>query len=177
MKIEKKHIPRSHGTGKFDTRNIKKLGNGVIFEEGVLIFHPENVEIGDNVYIGHKTILKAYHKNDMIIGECTWIGQCCFFHSAGGIYIGKSVGIGPHTKILTSVHDEKQIETPVIDNELIFNEVVIEDGCDIGIGSIILPGIHIGEGSIIGAGSIVTKDIPEYSVWAGNPAKQLRKRL
>lgn len=177
MKFGKIRTPKSHGTGRFETQDVKKIGSGVIFEEGVLIFHPENVEIGDNVYIGHNTILKAYHKNDMIIRDGTWIGQCCFFHSAGGISIGKSVGIGPYTKILTSVHTETQPEIPVIDNELIFNEVVIGDGCDIGIGTIILPGIHIGEGSIIGAGSIVTKDLPAYSVCAGNPAKQLRKRL
>lgn len=51
-----------------------------------------------------------------------------------------------------------------------------DEGCDIGIGSIILPGIKIGEGSIIGAGSVVTKNVEPYTVVAGNPARTLRKR-
>jgi len=57
-----------------------------------------------------------------------------------------------------------------------FKKVVIGDGCDIGVGSIVLPGVEIGEGSLIGAGSVVTKDIPPYTVYAGNPARFLRKR-
>jgi acetyltransferase-like isoleucine patch superfamily enzyme len=64
----------------------------------------------------------------------------------------------------------------VIDNQLEFGEVVIDDGCDIGMGAIILPGVHVGKGAIIGAGSVVTKDVEGFTVVAGNPAKLLRKR-
>ena len=169
---------RSHGNGKFKREDFKKIGENVIFEDGVLVFHPENIEIGNNVYMGHNTILKGYCKNKMSIGDHTWIGQNCFLHSAGGITIGKAVGIGPMVKILTSVHkEEKDLLKPIIFCDLKFNEVVIKDGCDIGMGSIILPGVKIEEGSIVGAGSVVTKDIPPYSVVVGNPAKVLRKRI
>src|SRR5687768_5743868 len=95
---------KTHGTGAFAPSDLARLGSGVVLEEGVLVFHPENVEIGDDVYVGHRTILKAYHKNRMVIGKGTWIGQTCFFHSAGGITIGENVGIGPCVKILTSAH-------------------------------------------------------------------------
>jgi acetyltransferase-like isoleucine patch superfamily enzyme len=74
------------------------------------------------------------------------------------------------------VHKEDDLSKPIIFNDLEFGEVIIEDGCDVGMGSIILPRVKIGEGSIIGAGSVVTKNIPPYSVVAGNPAKSLRKR-
>jgi acetyltransferase-like isoleucine patch superfamily enzyme len=167
---------RSHGDGKFKMEDFKRIGANVIFEKGVFVFHPENIEIGNNVYIGHNTILEGYHKNKMSIGDHTWIGQGCFFHSAGGIKIGKAVGVGPGVKILTSVHKEDDLSKPIIFNDLEFGEVIIEDGCDVGMGSIILPRVKIGEGSIIGAGSVVTKNIPPYSVVAGNPAKSLRKR-
>lgn len=80
-------------------------------------------------------------------------------------------------KILTSVHKENDLSKPVLFCDLEFKEVVIEDGCDIGIGSIILPGVKIGEGSIVGAGAVVTKDVPPYSVVVGNPARILRKRV
>ena len=167
---------KSHGNGRFNPSDLKKMGNNVIFEDNVLIFHPGNVEIGNNVYIGHNSILKGYHKNFLKIGDNCWIGQMCYMHSAGGITIGQAVGIGPGVKILTSVHKENNLTNPIISNDLEFDEVVINDDCDIGIGSIILPGVKIGQGSIVGAGSVVTKNIPKYSVYAGNPARLLRTR-
>lgn len=167
---------KSHGDGTFRLKDFLHLGENVIIEKGVLIFHPENISIGDNVYIGHNTILKGYYKNEMIIGNNTWIGQGCFIHSAGGIKIGNSVGIGPMVKILSSFHQDLDINKAVIENDLFFNSVEIEDGSDIGIGSIILPGIKIGKGSIIGAGSVVTKNVEPYSVVAGVPARFLRSR-
>ncbi len=148
----------------------------MIFEEGVLVFHPETIEIGSNVYIGHNTILKGYHHNKMQIGDNTWIGQCCFFHSAGGLKIGRSVGIGPMTKILTSTHEAGNVAIPILEHPLVFDRVVLEEGSDIGIASIILPGVCVGKGAVIGAGSVVTKNVSPYCVVAGSPAKFLRKR-
>lgn len=167
---------KSHGTGCFKLKDFKKIGKNVVFERGVLVFHPENIEIGDNVYIGHNTILKAYHRNKFIIGNNSWIGQGCYFHSAAGIRIGNAVGIGPMVKIISSYHKEEGLDKPILFSPLEFKEVVLEDGCDIGIGSIILPGVRIGKGAIIGAGSVVTKDVSAYSIAAGVPAKLLRKR-
>lgn len=79
-------------------------------------------------------------------------------------------------KILTSFHQECDIELPVLYNPLKFQPVRICDGADIGIGAIILPGVTIGCGAIVGAGSVVTKNVEDYSVVAGNPARLLRMR-
>src|SRR4030042_5881357 len=130
--------PVSHGSGQFDSSNFKKFGENNVIEDGVLIFHPENISIGNNIYIGHNTIIKGYYNNEMIIGDGTWIGQGCFFHSGGGLIIGKSVGIGPLVKIFTSYHKEKELNIPLLHNPLEFCKVEIHDGADIGIGSIIL---------------------------------------
>jgi len=176
MKFDNYRKYKSHGSGKFKIGDFKRIGENVIFERGVIVFHPQNISIGENVYVGHNTILKGYYKNEMIVGDHTWIGQSCFFHSAGGIKIGKAVGFGPMVSILTSLHKENDLSNPVLFNNLEFKEVSIEDGCDIGMGSIILPGVKIGEGSIIGAGSVVTKDVSPYSVVAGVPARILRER-
>ncbi|MBU1259547.1 MAG: acyltransferase [Planctomycetes bacterium] len=167
---------KSHGTGIFDLSEFRKVGSGVVVEPGVLVFHPENIEIGSGVYIGHNTILKGYHKGKMIIGEGTWIGQQCFFHSAGDLIIGRNVGIGPGVKIITSFHSEEGIEKPILHSSIEFAPVHIDDNCDIGVGAIILPGTTIGRGSQIGAGAVVTKDIEPYAVVAGVPAKTLRMR-
>lgn len=73
----------SHGTGEFSLSQFASIGKDVIFETGVLVFHPENIEIGDSVYIRHYTILKGYYRNKLVIGEGSWIGQQCFFHAGG----------------------------------------------------------------------------------------------
>lgn len=168
---------RTHGDGEFDLTAFRKLGRDVIFEKGVLVFHPENIEIGDNVYVGHNVYLKGYYKNLMKIGSNTWIGQGCFLHSGGGLTIGNNVGVGPCVKIMTHHHSEPEdYRIPILFCEQEYKEVIIEDDCDIGIGAVILPGVRIGKGCLIGAGAVVTKDIEEYSVVAGVPAKVLRKR-
>jgi len=147
-----------------------------VFEGGVLVFHPENVHLGPRVYVGHQTILKGYFKSTMVIGEGTWIGQQCFFHSAGGLRIGRNVGIGPGVRILTSNHREAGRELPILHSPLDFAEVVIEDDADIGVSAVILPGVTIGRGAQIGAGAVVAESIPPYAVAAGVPARVLRFR-
>jgi len=168
--------PHSHGTGDFDPTQFARLGHNVVFESGVLVFHPENIEIGDNVYVGHHSILKGYYRNKMLIGAGTWIGQQCFFHSAGGLNIGCNVGIGPGVKIITSYHSEEAIDIPILHSSIEFSPVVIGDNCDVGVGAIILPGVTIGVGVQIGAGAVVTHSIADYAVVAGVPARVLRYR-
>lgn len=166
----------SHGTGVVDRTKFRALGENVILEPGVLVFHAENISLGSNIYVGHFSILKGYHRNAMVIGDNTWIGQQCFFHSAGGITIGRNVGVGPQVRILTSVHKEEGIEVPILFSNLRFAPVVIEDDADLGVGTIVLPGVTIGRGAQVGAGAVVTHDVAAYSVVAGVPAKILRRR-
>lgn len=167
---------RSHGDGRFSPDQFRARGTHLVFEEGVLVFHPENITLGENVYIGHRTILKGYYKNSFSIGDDVWIGQDCFLHAAGGLTIGSRIGIGPRVSILTSRHGEEGREVPILLSNLEFGPVVIEDDSDIGLGTIILPGVHVGRGAQIGAGAVVTRDVPPYSVVAGSPARLLRMR-
>jgi len=165
----------SHGTGQFVPDDLKHLGENVILENGVLIFHPETISIMDNVYIGHDTILKGYYNNKLTIGINTWIGQQCFFHCAGGLEIGKAVGIGPKVCILTSQHrPEGKKDCPVLFSPLEFKKVILKDGCDVGAASTILPGVTIGKGAIIAAGAVVTSDVPDHEIWGGVPAKKIK---
>jgi len=168
--------PRSHGTGEFQLSDFYYLGQGVVFESHVLVFHPENIEINDNVYVGHYTILKGYYKNKMVISAGSWIGQQCFFHSAGGLSIGRNTGIGPGVKIITSFHSDSEIEKPILHSTIKFAPVIIEDNCDIGAGAVILPGVTIGHGALIGAGAVVSKNIPAYTIAVGVPARVIRMR-
>src|SRR5262245_40718686 len=170
-------MPRSHGTGSFSPDDLRRCGEGVIFEPGVLVFHPEAIEIGDDVYIGHNAILKGYYTNRLIVGDRSWIGQQCFLHAAGGIRVGVRVGIGPGVRILTSTHQlPSDKRTPIMDGALELAPVVLEDGCDIGVGAILLPGVTIGMGAQIGAGAVVTKDVPPGGIAAGVPARVIATR-
>jgi len=167
---------QSHGTGELELSRFPKLGSNVVFEPGVLVFHPETIRIGSNVYIGHNTILKGYFQSELAIGDDTWIGQQCFMHSAGGLSIGSRVGIGPGVRIITSYHKEEGPEVPILFSDLEFEEVVLEDDCDIGVGAIILPGVRVGKGSQVGAGAVVSQKVAPFSVVAGVPARLLRHR-
>lgn len=166
----------SHGTGAFEPSQLGRLGRGVVLEAGVLVFHPENVEIGDDVYVGHQTILKAYHVNRMRIGSGTWIGQQCFLHSAGGIEIGRDVGIGPGVRILTSTHRLDQLDRPILHAAVERAPVTVEDGADLGVGAILLPGVRVGHGAQVGAGAVVTADVPALAIVAGVPARVIGSR-
>jgi acetyltransferase-like isoleucine patch superfamily enzyme len=165
----------SHGSG-LPPWNFGLKGDGTTIEKGVLVFHPENISIGANVYIGHQTILKGYFKNKLVIGDGCWIGQQCFLHSGGNVTIGKDVGIGPGAKIITSNHNVSMAtDLPIIKRPLVFEEVIIGDGCDLGINCVILPGVTLGKCVQVGAGAIVTKSFPDNSIITGIPARFLRK--
>jgi acetyltransferase-like isoleucine patch superfamily enzyme len=166
----------SHGSGYANPEDFASFGEGVVLESGVLVFHAETIEIGNHVYVGHNTILKGYHRNRMCIGDGAWIGQQCFLHSAGGITIGRNVGIGPGVKIITSRHAEEGIDKPILHSRIDFAPVVIEEDVDIGVGAILLPGVRLGRGAQVGAGAVVTKDVPPYGVAAGVPARVIRTR-
>lgn len=142
----------------------------------MLVFHPETIEIGDDVYIGHYAILKGYHSGRMSIGDGTWIGQQAFLHAAGGISIGRAVGIGIGVKVLTSAHALDQPELPILESPLRFAPVSLEEGSDIGVGAVILPGVRVGRGAQVGAGAVVSEDVPDYAVAAGVPARIIRSR-
>jgi acetyltransferase-like isoleucine patch superfamily enzyme len=167
---------KSHGTGDFDRGSFRTIGDNVVFEHGVLVFHPERISFGSNVYVGHYAILKAYHLNEMIIGNDVWIGQQCFFHSAGGLIIEAGVGIGPGVRILTSQHRDEGWAMAILDSPLEFGAVRIGAGSDIGAGATILAGVTVGQGVQVGAGAVVVSDLPDRVVAAGVPARVIRER-
>ena len=105
------------------------------------------------------------------IGKGCFIQQCCTFFGRGGITIGNDVFIGPKVNLITINHDPN----PENRSATYGRPIVIEDKAWIGINSTILPGVRIGYGAIVGAGSVVTKDVPPMTIVAGNPAKFIKK--
>ena len=105
------------------------------------------------------------------IGKNVFINSCCRFQDQGGITIGNNVLIGHNTTIATLNHDFN----PLKRGNLTPQQVIIGDNVWIGADCTILPGVKIEDGAIIGAGSVVTKNVTKNCIFAGNPAKMIKK--
>ncbi len=156
---------------------FRKRGQNVVIEEGARIFFPECIEIEDDVYIGHDAWLNPARKEGFIrIGRGSWIGPRAFLHGSAGILIGEDVGIAPYVQILTDEHIADDLTKAVIHTPVWYGQVEIRWGSDVGMNTVVLPGVTIGEGAIIGSGSVVTRDVPPYVIAAGSPSRVLRPR-
>lgn len=113
---------------------------------------------------------------NITLGSGSHIGVNARLQSGGGITLGKGIMMGPDVIIITEDHKHDDANEPIWAQGTYTAPVIIEDGVWIGTRVIILPGVKIGKSSIIGAGSVVTKDVPAYSIVAGNPAKVVRNR-
>jgi maltose O-acetyltransferase len=125
---------------------------------------------GDNFTIQEPFYLSGY--NEIVIGNNVSIAAFVHIWGQGGVNIGNNVLIASHTAITSLTHNPQSI---LFNSELIKKSVLIGDNVWIGSHSVILPGVKIGNNCIIGAGSIVNKDIPDNTVFAGVPAKELYK--
>jgi len=110
------------------------------------------------------------------IGEKTGIGPFVCMGGPGDITIGKNCLIASHSSLYANNHIYSDPSIPIIEQGYICKGIVIEDDCWIGSGVRILDGVTIGHGSIVGAGAVVTKSIPPYSIAVGVPAKVVSQR-
>ena len=132
--------------------------------------------VGRNVYI-----CSGYNISSMeniAIGDDVWIGYNCMMSGEGCLTIGSGTIISHNIEIWTQNHRYEAFDLESIPYDRKFIKKAVNIGENVWIGSkvIILPGINIGEGAVIGAGSVVTKDVPSYAVVGGNPAKLLKYR-
>ncbi|MDP4120716.1 MAG: DapH/DapD/GlmU-related protein [Bacillota bacterium] len=113
--------------------------------------------------------------NEITIGDRSGLGKQCKVY--GKINVGNDVVMGPDVIIYTKDHVFSDTKVPINRQGMTeMRPVNIEDDVYIGARVIILPGINIGKGSVIAAGTIVTKDVPEFAIFAGNPGKVIKFR-
>jgi acetyltransferase-like isoleucine patch superfamily enzyme len=153
----------------------RMAGHALQVGPGVVVKHPETMELGNAVFIGAQTMIQGRFDGTCRIGNHVWIGPHSYF-DARNLVIEDYVGWGPGAKVLGSSHTGEPIDIPIIATELSIKSVVIGYGADIGTNATILPGVHVGAHSIVGAGAVVTVDVPEYAVVAGVPARVVRYR-
>jgi acetyltransferase-like isoleucine patch superfamily enzyme len=171
------------GTGAFDVRLrrtilralARRFGHDVQVGAGLGFKHPETFEVGNGVFIGDQSYIQGRVNGTCVIGDHTWIGPQSYF-DARDLVLGEYVGWGPGAKVLGSTHTGHPVEVPIIQTDLEIKPVRVEAWADVGTNAVVLPGVTIGQGAIIGAGSVVTVDVPAFAIVAGAPARFIRWR-
>lgn len=145
----------------------------------------DDVIIGSGVRINDYTTIfcmsqyKNNYNSKLVIGDGTYIGEFQNIRASGGvIIIGKNCSISQHISMIASNHSialGQDINKQKWDT--VKTGIIIDDDVWIGANSVILPGVHIHKGAVIGAGTVVTKDIPENAIVVGNPAKIIKYRI
>lgn len=136
-----------------------KIGKAVFIGNGG-IFTYKNIEIGNDVYIGQNAVFQSSY-GKIKIGDHVMFGPGVNIH--GGNHKTNEVG-----KLMKHTSEKQMGDDGVI---------TIEDDCWVGANAIILTNVTIGKGSVVGAGSVVTKSLPPYSVYTGVPAQKIRERF
>lgn len=140
------------------------------------------ITFGDNVTICSMAMIRpsSYYSGQLgyglTIGNNSCIGAYNYVGCAGKIAIGNNVMIGPRVSLLAENHLFEQTDIPMKDQGVRNEGIIIEDDCWIGADTSILDGVTIGKGSIVAAGSVVTKPVSPYSIVAGVPARLIRAR-
>lgn len=182
-------------------RLFKSIGREVIFGKGIVLRHPqritlgscvaiddyglldasgaidEGMSVGDDVIISRNCVIQG-KTGPVVIGDKSDIGCNSIISSIKGIFIGNSVLIAGNCYIGGGRYISERLDIPMMEQGLYSKgPVVIEDDVWLGAGAIVLDGVRIGKGCIVGAGAVVTKDLPNYAVATGVPAKIAKMRI
>ena len=140
---------------RFLKKYFKSVGTNLRVHIGVTVRNPDKLVLGNNVTLGVNTFIQA----------------------AGGVTIGNDVILGPDVKIWSANHVFKDLDTPVRSQGYEFKEVKIGNDVWVAANAFIMPGVNIGDGVIIAAGSVVgAKSYLPYTILAGNPARKVGER-
>lgn len=141
-----------------------------------------SVEIKESAMLSPSSMVFAHANSQIIIGNGTSISEYTRVAAQNKVYIGNDVLMGPNVFIADYNHEYRDVTKPINHQGHVFtdsnnnlNEVKIGDGCWLGKNAVIVGNISIGKNAVIGANSTVVKDIPAYSVAAGNPARVIKR--
>lgn len=144
----------------------------------------KNISIGTDVTVGYKTWLAArpvarsaggISQSELVIGDGTYIGHFNHIFAARRVFIGRKVLTGNGVYIADNMHEYADVEVPIIDQPVRQKgDVEIGDGTWLGENACVL-GVRIGRNCVIGANAVVTKDIPDFCVAVGAPARVIKQ--
>jgi acetyltransferase-like isoleucine patch superfamily enzyme len=181
-------------------RLFRETGRGVVFGRDVVLRYPHRIRLGNHVAVDDNCLLDARGGGEngirvgdhtiisrnttvlakfapLTIGEHTNIGSGCLISSMDGLSIGNRVLIAANCYIGGGTYVSERTDIAIVDQGyLMKGPVIIGDNCWLGAGVAVLDGVKIGRDCIVGAGAVVTRDLPDFAVAAGVPARVLRIR-
>ncbi len=157
-----------------------KLGRNIFIADRVIIYQAEKggpIRLGDKVCILRDSVLETGFGGSLSIGDKTWIHPRCQLNAyLASIEIGREVQIAPNCAFYSYNHgyvSGKLINKQPLETN---GNIVVEDGAWFGVGVIVLGGVRIGKGAVIGAGSVVTHNVPASAIAVGVPASVVKMR-
>jgi len=126
--------------------------------------------------VGYRVVIKPgvniKYPWKLVIGDYSWIGEDVWIDNLEQVIIGSNVCISQGAMLLTGNHNYKKSSF-----DLMLGEITLEDGVWIGAKSVVCPGVTCHSHSVLAVGSIATKDLEAYTIYQGNPALPIRKRI
>ncbi len=171
--------------GYFESKELRKfgfknVGDNVKIAKNATIIGLSNVSLGSNIRIDGNVVIAA-HSGLLTLGNYIHIGGGCYLGCAGGVRFSDFSSLSQGTNLYSGTDDYtgEALTGPTIPQKYLkvkLAPVVLGRHVIVGSGSVILPGVTIGDGSSVGALSLVTKSLDEWGIYAGAPAKRLRAR-
>ena len=159
-----------------------KYGRNVYIFPGGQIVRPQFISIGDNVRIGKNTDVYVHPKGRnskefvLKIGNNVHIGNYNIIGARNSIVLEENVLLGPRVTIVDNSHQYENVDVPIKSQEVTEGGFVrLERDCWVGANVFILPNVTIGHHAVIGANSVVNRDIPPYSIAVGTPARVIKR--
>jgi acetyltransferase-like isoleucine patch superfamily enzyme len=162
-----------------------RVGRGFVAEDGCEInaLSRRGLTFGDRVTVGKYALIRPTSNyggelgEGLIVGNGSNIGPYSYIGCSGFVSIGSNVMMSPRVSIYAENHNFERSDLTMKEQGVTREEVHVEDDCWIAANTVILAGVTIGQGSIIAAGSVVTKSVPPFSVVGGVPARVIRSRI
>lgn len=167
------HLDSSGRNNQIQIGKQARLGWGVRLSSAG---QNSQIILGEHVCLDRGVDIKAHDDGYIEIGNRTYIGPYSCLTGPGQVKIGQDCLIASHTGIYANNHQFSDPTRKIVEQGIVRKGIVIEDDCWLGSGVKVLDGVTIGQGCVIGAGAVVTKDIPPYSIAVGVPAKVIGQR-
>ncbi|MDQ3705912.1 MAG: acyltransferase [Chloroflexota bacterium] len=163
--------------------HLLRTGRGVVLDDNVFVdaLGQWGVRLDDGVTVARGCVIRSSSvlwtsSKGFVMGKNSSLGEYSFVGAAGGVRIGSNVLGGQRLSFHSENHNYEDATRPIREQGVRREGIVVEDDCWLGSGAIFLDGVRVGRGSVVAAGSVVTRSVPAYSIVAGVPAKVIGER-
>ena len=156
-----------------------RIGDDVVVDDGCVLDAKgagnDGITIGNGVFLGRQTIVTT-KDGDIVLEDGVNVSAFCMIFSASRVRCGRNTLIAAYTYLVGGGHDLDRTDVAIIDQARPSQGIAIGPNCWLGAGVIVLDGVTVGRDAVIGANSVVTRDVEDFAVAAGSPAATIRRR-